>query len=85
MLVEKKISSKINYDVLRDLDKDWLGGGGGSKDGVESTSIATASDSETRITSSSRNDAAVSPSGTSRLPSLRKRNMPSLTARHTAK
>ena len=23
MLVEKKISSKINYDVLRDLDKAW--------------------------------------------------------------
>ena len=23
MLVEKKISSKINYDVLRDLDKVW--------------------------------------------------------------
>ena len=26
MLVEKKISSKINYDVLRDLDKSWQGG-----------------------------------------------------------
>ncbi len=83
--MEKKISSKINYDVLRDLDKDWLGGGGGSKDGVESASIATASDSETCITSLSRNDASRSPSGTSRLPSLRKRNIPSLTPSHSAK
>ena len=32
MLVEKKISSKINYDVLRDLDKPLSGGGGGGGD-----------------------------------------------------
>ena len=33
MLVEKKISSKINYDVLRDLDKTLSGGEGGGGGG----------------------------------------------------
>ncbi len=77
MLVEKKISSKINYDVLRDLDKTWQGGVAtdiNKDDVVESEGL------EPGLTglSSSSVDIVKSPNAsTTRLPSLsRKRTGP---------
>lgn len=89
MLVEKKISSKINYDVLRDLDKTLSGGGGGGDDeddddmevdqfGMKSV-LAHISEPE-QSSSSSYNGLIQSPLNISRIPSGSNR-LPSLATR----
>lgn len=94
MLVEKKISSKINYDVLRDLDKGFGGDGSTIADASttpQSDESLTGGSSLTGLSSSvhtvppvgdtsSLTITRMSSSGSGRLPSLgtRKRTFSSL-------
>ena len=70
MLVEKKISSKINYDVLRDLDKAWLGN---KEDDPLQNTAPVVGKLETSLHSA---DSGSLSSGSERLSSLRKRSVP---------
>ena len=85
MLVEKKISSKINYDVLRDLDKAWSGGvvgGGENEQGECNQTGATLLESNCSEPSVNGSQTKI---GSNRLPSLatRKRNL-TMTASSTS-